>query len=134
MAATPWNIDLVCADAGQRIARITKMSEPIISDALGVLEAEGLYALFLWIDAQSGRRKRADTPHGELYRVMAEFLRERSLLRRESQFQEKILPSLQELSSDLNNLLFANDLLRRVLIYARYHVKAETNLTEVREL
>lgn len=135
MAAAPLNIDLECAEAGQRIAGIAMMNESIITDALSVLETEGLYALFLWIEVQSSdRRKRTDTPHEELSRVLAEFLIEQSLLRREGQARDEILTSLQDLSSDLDNLLHANDLLRRVLIYARYHVKAKMNLTEVRAL
>jgi len=111
------NLDLECAKLGQRLAGEDGIDEKLLNDALAVLEEQGVYAFFLYLKARGGQGPdRASA-------ACAEFLRSvpqgSPLLGGGDVFS-----SLQRLSQNLDDLLFARDLLRQALVYGRYHVKA----------
>jgi hypothetical protein len=82
-------------------------------DALAVLEEQGPYAMFLYIRAR----------HREMYSSFESSLKE--LLKRILSLDERdVLDIAKRVAEDLDLLLFAHDLLRRALIYARFHLKA----------
>lgn len=117
---TVQNLDAACAKLGAKLASAgNKDTENSVTKALGVLEEQGVYALFLYLHARE--KQLGQTTSNEL----ASFLRQ-------SPSQQNALlganndlfAALQQLAGDLDKLLFARDLLHRALVYARYHAKA----------
>ncbi|MEW6107427.1 MAG: hypothetical protein AB1563_13905 [Bacillota bacterium] len=113
------NLDLACAELGRKLAetRIERdyIDETVFTAALGVLEEQGPYACFLYLQAREGE-------HGKwISRESAAFL-SKAL---QGQKQENgALAFVKSLADDLDQLLFVRDLLRQVFVYARYHAKA----------
>ena len=112
------NLDILCAEKGRELAHINGMEEKVLNEALAVLEEQGPYAMFLYIRARYKKVENAFTQTGC------------ELLRRV--FPQKSLPddifdAIKSLAKNLDDLLFARDLLRNTLAYARYHVKAGGN-------
>lgn len=111
------NLDLKCAELGERLAGQQKVDEKLLNNALAVLEEQGVYAFFLYLKTRGGDGGESAT------RTCAEFLQGvpagRPILGRGDVFQ-----ALQALGQDLDRLLFARDLLRQALLYGRYHAKA----------
>jgi len=108
------NLDIACAKEGKKISSLSK--ENLITNALAVLEEQGLYALFLFLDAKGKKEGK------EVSRSLHNFLRGLSLLL--SGEEEDLFCGLNELGEDIDKLLFARDLIRQALVYARYHAKA----------
>jgi hypothetical protein len=107
------NLDMECAKLGRALAQLEKVDEKTLTSALGVLEEQGLYACFLFLNAQgkdAGRKVSSE---------LAGFLRQITPLGNGDLFT-----ALQALAEDLDRLLFARDLLRQALVYGRYHAKA----------
>ncbi len=111
------NLDLKCAELGKRLAEQDGVEETVFAEALSVLEEQGLYAFFLFLQAR-GRQ-----PHRTVCNACADFLRGMPtgspLLANSDVFD-----ALQRLGEDLDKLLFARDLLRQALVYGPYHAKA----------
>jgi hypothetical protein len=119
---TVQNLDAACAKLGAKLAAGgTKDTENSITKALGVLEEQGVYALFLYLHAREkdwGKKTSAE---------LATFLREQPSKQNAllgTIKSNEPFDALQQLATDLDQLLFARDLLHRALIYARYHAKA----------
>jgi hypothetical protein len=111
------NLDLACAALGRRLAEQQGVEEKLLNDALSVLEEQGVYAFFLFLEAR-GRR-----PGKSVSGVCADLLRNTPT---GSPLLDTgdVWNALQQLGEDLDKLLFARDLLRQALVYARYHAKA----------
>jgi hypothetical protein len=111
------NLEVECAIAAEKIAK--EADDKTITDALGVLEEQGVYAFFLFVSIEKDKRP-------ALKKHCIEFLRkqpnEKPFLNSEI---NNDLTALQELSKDINKLLFAKQLLSQTLIFARYHAKAK---------
>jgi hypothetical protein len=107
------NLDLKCAELGKRLAEQDGVAETLLTDALSVLEEQGLYAAFLYLNAREGEVGR------QVSGRCAAFLQELQFLK-----DSDLWSALQQLSEDLDTLLFARDLLRQALVYGRYHAKA----------
>ncbi len=111
------NLDFACAKLGKELADIKGVEEKVFTDTLAVLEEQGVYAAFLFLNA------RGKDAGKKVSNASAEFLRKTpggaQLLGDGDVFQ-----ALQKLAEDLDRLLFARDLLRQALVYARYHAKA----------
>jgi hypothetical protein len=118
------NLDLKCAELGRTLAELKVGREPIeekvFTNALAVLEEQGPYACFLFLEAREGEAGQKITQH------MADFLG--SIL--DTKANNNPLDFLRIIASDLDRLLFARDLLRQALVYARYHAKARPGKTE----
>jgi hypothetical protein len=118
------NLDLKCAELGRTLAELKVGREPIeekvFTNALAVLEEQGPYACFLFLEAREGEAGQEITQH------MADFLG--SIL--DTKANNNPLDFLRIIASDLDRLLFARDLLRQALVYARYHAKARPGKTE----
>lgn len=111
------NLDIQCAELGREIAQISGMEEKIINAALTVLEEQGPYAMFLYLQARHSNMA------GPMSSKTLPFLRRIFPDRLDK--ANHILKAIKELSNDLDDLLFARDLLRTTLSYARYHLKAK---------
>jgi hypothetical protein len=116
------NLDAACAKLGAKLAAsANKDTENSITKALGVLEEQGVYALFLYLHARERNWGKATRQE------LAAFLRQHpdaqnALLGADT--KNDPFDALQQLAGDLDKLLFARDLLHRALVYARYHSKA----------
>lgn len=114
------NLDLECAKIGRALAGLGKVDEKVLTDALSVLEEQGVYACFLFLNTRGGEASKAGK---QMYAKCAEFLqgvpKGSPLLG-----TGEVFPALQTLTEDLDKLLFAKDLLRQALVYGRYHAKA----------
>ena len=120
------NLDLACAKVGKSIADRPSKDlnlENLITSALAVLEEQGIYALFLYLDkGVSGNEKKkfAKSVKHRLYKFLQQTPRQTPVL---SMGDNDIFTALQRLGENLDNLLLARDLLRQTLVYARYHAK-----------
>lgn len=121
-APTFENLDLACAMAGKKIAaKPSKELESLVTSALAVLEEQGVYALFLFLKAQTGKtRQLAEDIHDKLFTFLRKTPQQAPLL----PDNDDIFASLQQIAQDLDKLLLARDLVRQTLVYARYHARA----------
>jgi hypothetical protein len=108
------NLEVRCAELGEELAKIDKVSEKVLNEALAVLEEQGVYAAFLYLKA------RYNDVAGKFLSVCQEFLGEVFSLEGGDP-----LEVAKALARDLDNLLFARELLRTAFVYARYHVKVK---------
>jgi len=108
------NLEVRCAELGEKLAKIDGVSEKVLNEALAVLEERGVYAAFLYLKA------RYNVVAGKFLGVCQEFLGEVFSLE-----QGDPLEVAKALARDLDNLLFARELLRTAFVYARYHVKVK---------
>lgn len=109
------NLDYDCAKAGNEINE----SEKVIVDALAVVEEQGLYAMFLFLKS---KQKKADDKESNIEKVIRETLGSHDLL----PSTQNLYSSLKDLSKNLDDLLLARDLVRRILVYALYHAKVRS--------
>lgn len=124
---TKQNLDRLCAEYGYKIAEqvhsaLKKSAENHITKSLGVLQANGVYAFFLY---QASRGKKEQPGAKKLITLAAELLNEKevALLEETSEPLEAIRKA-GGLADNLDDLLLAKRLLEQALIYARYHAKA----------
>ncbi len=113
------NLDIQCAELGRQIADISGMEEKILNAALTVLEEQGPYAMFLYLQA------RHSNVAGRINSASLQFLQtvfDNTL----NGVNGGVLEAIRRLADDLDDLLFARDLLRTALSYARYHLKAQS--------
>ncbi len=115
------NLDLACAMRGKTIAaNPSKELEKLITSSLAVLEEQGIYALFLFLKAQTGKNK--EIAKG-ITDVLGNFLKTTLQQDHRLSSNNDIFSSLQQMAKDLDKLLLARDLVRQSLIYARYHAR-----------
>ena len=110
------NLDILCAETGRALARIDKMEEHILNAALAVLEEQGPYAMLLYLKAR----------HKEISGEIEGTIRNQ-LLKRIFPDKSDVLTMVKDLAQNLDDLLFARDLMRNTLAYARYYYKAKQN-------
>jgi hypothetical protein len=111
------NLDIECAKLGRELAQLDQVDDKMLTNALSVLEEQGVYACFLFLNAQAKDAGRSVSSK------LAGFLQktpEGSPLLENGD----LFTALQTLAGDLDKLLFARDLLRQALVYGRYHAKA----------
>ena len=121
-------LDMTCAKCGYEIAmECGDKEETLFRNALGVLKEDGLYAFFLFLhvkEKDGGKeknRERAPTVYDRLF----DFLKRQPSLQDLQVHADPLKAIRDNLSNNLNSLLFAKDLLERVMVYALYHVRAK---------
>lgn len=113
------NLDVICAGAGHDIAS-AGVKDKVITDSLAVLQENGVYAFFLYLNSVAEGNKIKAAAVG--------LLKNREPLKGIIGTETDILKALREKFADkLDALLLAKDLLERMLIYARYHAKAKAS-------
>ncbi len=98
--------------------------ENTITKSLGVLQENGVYAFFLFLDA-----RKSEKGAKEIGKQAKKLLRHQHimLLRDRQEKEKNDYLALQTLTNTLDHLLLAHQLLEQALIYARYHAKALRN-------
>jgi len=82
-----------------------------IDKALGVLSNDGVYAYYVYV-----KSKKVDDVFIDELKQITKFIKEPEI-----ELNQKFF---EDLSQDLNGLLFFREILEKILIYARYHAKA----------
>lgn len=113
------NLDLKCAELGRKLAGLNGVDEKLLTDALAVLEEQGVYAFFLYLKARG--KNAGEEVSSKAHEFLKVTPQERSVL---GQGDSDVFSALQKLAGNLDDLLLARDLLRQALVYARYHAKA----------
>jgi hypothetical protein len=130
------NLDTLCAHYGYKIVQRTVDElgqlpkdkrgklENTITKALGVLQEDGVYAFFLFIEYFKDRNESYGAE--EISQDCKKLLRdsEIKLLRGRQDGENNDFDALVDLTKNLDHLLLAYKLLEQTLIYARYHAKA----------
>ena len=117
--------------------------ENLVTKALGVLQAQGVYALYLFLYSKSGEKKAEEKTAallvGKLWMALSEepakrlgvyeeanvSLEEDPLWKRVLEHRDEVLTAVTEhITADLDTLLLVRDLYEQTLIYARYGAKA----------
>ena len=114
-------LDLRCAEKASEIINTVQADknkiENLITKSLGVLQEDGVYAFFLYLEAS----KEKDITQ-KVIQGCKELLKEDKI---KLITKDDILEAVrEELASDIDKLLLAKQLLERTLVYARYHTKA----------
>lgn len=115
------NLDALCAEYGFRIAKNTK-NDVLITKALGVLQEQGAYAFFLFLQSRGSSEKEAALRIiNDSGGLIAEIFNNIEM----ENFQEK-WPSILKANilNNLDSLFLVLQLLEQTLVYARYHAKA----------
>jgi len=130
------NLDRLCAKYGQKIVTEgknlfknnkefdkNKIKNPI-QKSLGVLQEDGVYAFFLYLDSEGAFDK--DKTEKVISEHSWEILKEDNINLVTKNFdKEKVYKELQEnVLKELDKMFLAKNLLEKMLIYARYHAKA----------
>lgn len=119
------NLDYRCMESAQEISKIGDSNlENNLRKALGVLQEDGVYAMFLWLEDNKDKTKK------EIRKKLTKLLNEEEirkyLLNNSNNFPEDFTDfcvKLREVAQDIDRLLFMKKLLERTLTYALYHSK-----------
>ncbi|CAM3396652.1 hypothetical protein [Rhodothermus bifroesti] len=111
------NLDIRCAEVGRQLAAIQNIEEKVLNEALSVLEEQGPYAMFLYVKARHD--KVANDFQKHCVALLKQVYDDRTPANGDA------LEVVKQLAENLDDLLFARDLLRNALGYARYHLKAK---------
>lgn len=117
------NLDYICAKIGQNLVEETKdikTKERILRKALGVLQEDGVYAMFLWLENEDSEIRK------KLNSLLNENKIKSKLLSDSTSFPDDFkvfCVQLQEVAKDIDKLLFLKKILERTLTYALYHAK-----------
>ena len=117
------NLDLACAKAGKNIAlKPSKELYKLVTDALAVLEEQGVYAIFLYLEkGVSGKEKKELAK--DIIQKLLKFLKMTPQQSPLLSGDTDTFASLQQMAKDLDSLLLARELVRQTLVYARYHAR-----------
>lgn len=128
------NLDTLCAQCAHTIVRsnapdgrLAKREksklENTITRSLGVLQEDGVYAFFLFLDYY---KDKSESRGGQaIVEQTLALLRHTEVNVLPAQGQERThFPALHTMTNNLDDLLLSRQLLEQALVYARYHAKA----------
>jgi len=117
------NLDYKCMEYGQDIAK--QGDENNLRKSLGVLQEDGVYAMFLWIEDKEKNNKEKNI-RNILTKLLNEQEIKKFLLGDSNSFEQEfteLCNNLQKVANDIDKLLFMKKILERALTYALYHAK-----------
>ncbi len=119
------NLDQLCAEYGNKFAEqvnqiLAKKTETFLTKALSVLQEQGLYAFVLFCESRGSSEKMAADKIKELTK---EILKDKLSIIGNGNLLEEIRKE-GGVTTNLDNLMLAIQVLEKSLIYARYHAKA----------
>jgi hypothetical protein len=133
------NVDLFCVMHAQRIVnrlipanaakKTAKDAESLITKALGILQGQGIYAMFLWGDSRRKWEKNGvekDTAE----KIFAPLIRD--VLQGINGTVITTLETLRDspFLTNLSAMLLAKRVMEQTLVYARYHAKAQVQTAQ----
>lgn len=115
------NLDYICMECAQKInINSNKNLANNLKKALGILQEDGVYAMFLWLEENEESIRKGLTDLLNKSEIKKIFLADSSNFPDDfKQFCEK----LREIAKDIDKLLFMKKLIERTLIYSLYHAK-----------
>ncbi len=115
------NIDLACAECGNKLANIENIELSLVNNTLAVLLEQGLYSMFLFLKSRGSTHKKQAN---NMAKIISTFLGEQiSGVKTEDDVLTAIRKHLQNYPA---KLFRAKDITEKALVYARYHVRANT--------
>jgi len=123
------NLDYRCMEYGQKIGKVRDSNlENNLRKALGVLQEDGVYAMFLWLEKNaSGVREELveffNKEDEKTYVKLSNYFLETH--KSFNQDFDGFCNNLQTVAKDIAKLLFMKKLLERTLTYALYHAKSK---------
>jgi len=122
------NLDYVCMEQAQKIIsslddrKKLKDLENNLRKSLGVLQEDGVYAMFLWLEEKDKEKRILRELRGLLNEsIIKKYVLNNSQIS-DDKF-ETLCKAMKEISKDIDNLLFVKKIFERTLIYALYHAK-----------
>ncbi len=112
------NLDYICAKIGQNL--VVKADENVFRKALGVLQEDGVYAMFLWLESEDNKIRENLTSLLYENEIISKLLSDSGSF---SNDFKKFCEQLQKIAEDIDKLLFLKKILERTLTYALYHAK-----------
>jgi len=114
MINMPVSVDMLCHRYGNSLA---KVDAALIGQAANVLKNNGMYAFFLYVNYKS-------KDGGNLINNEAINLLQNKKIRLAQEARISGYDIAESLSADIDNLFLAQDIIGRMLTYARYYAKA----------
>ena len=122
------NLDYLCMKYGQTIPE-NKESETLITKILGVLQENGPYAMFLFLEEKKNKDSTKSVAN-KCHQAIVNLINEDEIKNFFASVPSKN-PSLKdmsdwliEVSKDIDMLFFLKKILEQTLLYARYYSKA----------
>ena len=118
-----YNLDYGCMKCAQSIINSSKKLKTLENDlkkAIGVLQEDGVYAMFLWLESKDKAIRL------RLIKLLNESEIKMYLLNDSEKFDDdftKFCENLMEVAKDIDKLFFMKKILERTLTYALYHAK-----------
>lgn len=124
---TEVNLDVLINEISYDIAKEAKDKnlKDYVDKLLGILTNDGVYAYFVYCRAQKNKNGSNDVEEVFVERIIKSKKKPDLIkvlgLYEKTKDTEEIFSTI---ASNLDNLLFFRSILERILIYARYHIKA----------
>ena len=122
------NLDYLCTKIGQEIGENGDKST--LRKALGILQEDGVYAMFLWLEEEDKKEKNKKNEENKIRKKLNNLLNneevKKYLLQNSKGFRydfKEFCEDLSKLSQDIDKLFFLKKILERSLTYALYHAK-----------
>ena len=113
------NIDLACAECGNKLAEIENIEASLVNETLAVLLEQGLYSMFLFLKSRTSTRKGPAKKMGE---NIFSFLKNRIS---DIETEDNALNGIRKhFQNDPAKLFWAKDITEKALVYPRYHIRA----------
>ena len=129
------NLDYRCMEYGQEIGKINDSNlENNLRKALGVLQEDGVYAMFLWLEKNASDVRKElveffNKEDKETKVKLSNYFLESNKSFSQDDFDE-FCNDLRKIAKDIDKLLFMKKLLERILTYALYHARAKRDKNE----
>lgn len=117
------NLDYYCMKYGQKIGLEKENKETDIRKALGILQEDGIYAMFIWLEYKASEIRKKGLSQLFNEKIIKECLLSDTKIYDFSGKPNSFFSSLREIVNDYNKLLFMKKITMRTLTYALYHVK-----------
>ncbi len=126
------NLEQLSAEYGYKFAYkvkeiLGKKAEAFLTKALGVLQEQGLYAYVLFCKSRGDKENQG--ANKIIIELTRELFKEKLKIIGDGDLLEEIRKE-NGLTSNLENLVLAIQILEKTLIYARYHAKAEEEIQQ----
>ncbi len=93
--------------------------ENLLTKSLGILQENGVYALFLWLESKSKKDERNKKPEAMIQDLCKDLLLELRFIE-----NGDIFDAITKLAENLEKLILTKKLIEQTLTYALYHTKA----------